>query len=79
MYNINELIELASAEHIPEAYEVDCSVVVQIAGKTLRAYTASISHRDILLYCDKGTVTLVIDLYGDVPKTELFDYELDEE
>ena len=59
--------------------EIDCNIELEINGKIWSAYTANFCIGDVLLYCDKGTSTFVIDWYGDEPSFELFDYEEDEE
>lgn len=51
------------------------SLELSVNGQTWKAYGAEVSHRDILFYCDKGTVTFLVDSYGDRHVTELFDYE----
>jgi hypothetical protein len=79
MHKFDDLVKLSCSKTEGEPYEVDCDITVYIEGRPLKAYTASIAHRDFLLYCDKGTATYVIDMYGDMPSAELFDYEFDEE
>lgn len=54
--------------------EVDCSIPVEVENETWQAYTASVSNRDILLFTDKGTVTFLVDSYGDRHVAELFDW-----
>ena len=48
---------------------------IEVDGKTWNVYTVSISHRDILAYCDRGTATFLVDSYGDRNTAELFNWE----
>jgi hypothetical protein len=58
-----------------QSREYDCKIDVFIDERTQwKAYSASISKQDILLYCDKGTATFLIDIYGDSPVATLYDW-----
>ena len=57
-----------------EQREFDVNLSITVEGETWKAYTAYVSHRDILLSCDKGTATYVVDSYGDRHTAELFDW-----
>lgn len=48
---------------------------IEVEKETWKCYEVSISHRDILCYCDKGVATFVVDTYGDLNTHELFDWE----
>lgn len=47
---------------------------IEVEGKTWSVYTVSISHRDILCYCNQGCATFLVDSYGDRNVAELFDW-----
>lgn len=58
--------------------EIDADFIIDVDGMTWNVYTVSISHRDILCYCDKGTATFLVDSYGDRHVPELFGWCLDD-
>lgn len=58
--------------------EIDAQFEVEVEGKAWSCYTVSISHRDILCYCEEGTATFLVDSYGGQNRAELFDWEQDE-
>lgn len=62
-----------TAVNSSEQREFDVNLSITVEGETWKAYTAYVSHRDILLLCDKGTATFVVDSYGDRHTAELFD------
>lgn len=72
MKTFNELIDLSIKGKKSKGYEVNFSITVN--GETWRAYEASVCNRDILLYCDQGTATYLVDSYGDKNVAELFDW-----
>lgn len=45
-----------------------------VEGETWIVYEVSISHRDILCFCDRGTATFLVDSYGERNVAELFDW-----
>ncbi len=59
--------------------EIDAKFNIEVENKMWSVYTVSISHRDILCYCDEGAATLLIDSYGDRNTAELFDWEVNNE
>jgi predicted NAD-dependent protein-ADP-ribosyltransferase YbiA (DUF1768 family) len=67
-------ILIDTAVNASEQREFDVSLSIKIEGETWKAYTAYVSHRDILLFCDKGTVTYLVDSYGDRHTAELFNW-----
>ena len=56
------------------ADEHEASFKINVNDSVWTAYAVSISYRDILLYCDKGTATYLVDSYGDRHVAELFDW-----
>jgi len=50
---------------------------IEVDGELWSCYTAAIVHRDILLYCNEGTATFLVDSYGEKNVVELFDWEKD--
>lgn len=72
--SLTDLVDLA-INH--DSTYVDCSFQVTTPAGIFHAYHASIVHRDILLYTDKGTVTYLVDSYGDKHTCELYDWGLD--
>ncbi len=73
MNSLNDCIELSLKDSC-ESNEIDVNFSVQVEGDTWQAYTACISHRDILLFTDKGTCTFLVDSYGTKNTVELFDW-----
>ena len=67
-------ILIDTAVNSSEQREFNVTLEVKIEGETWKAYTAYVSHRDILLFCDKGTATYLVDSYGDRHIAELFDW-----
>ena len=56
--------------------EVNATFKIEVENNTWTVYAAHISYRDILLYCDKGTATFLVDSYGGEKYiAELFDWE----
>lgn len=74
--SFNDLINL-SLDHDGDSIELDCSLTLHVDGIDFHAYTVSLANRDLLFYCNEGTVTYMIDLYGDTARSELFDWTLD--
>ena len=56
----------------------DISLDLRIKGETWNAYEATVAHREILFYCDKGSVTYFVDTYGGKHSVQLFDWERSE-
>jgi hypothetical protein len=77
MKDFTALIDLAVKAN-DQAY-VPCDFPIQVNGETWVAHEASICHRDILLSCDKGTATFLVDSYGDRHVCEIFDWESDQD
>jgi hypothetical protein len=50
---------------------------IDVEGKTWNCYAVSISHRDILCYCDQGIATFLVDSYGERHVPELFDWSIE--
>lgn len=69
---LNQAIELSvSSKRIGEQ---DAGFKIEVDGQTWDCYTVSISHRDVLCYCEQGTATFLVDSYGDRNVAELFDW-----
>lgn len=68
----NTLID--TAVNSSEQREFDVNLNITVEGETWKAYAAYVSHRDILLFCDKGTATYAVDSYGDRHTAMLFDW-----
>ena len=77
MYSsFNDLVDLALSD---DPHYVDCSFSIEHEGTSYHCYHASIAHRDILLYTDKGTVTYLVDSINGNHTAVLYDWTLDEE
>ena len=55
----------------------DARFDVVVNGEVWACYEISVSHQDVMLYCDKGCATIVVDSRRDnfVLGYELFDWE----
>jgi len=74
--NLKDLIDLA-VNHDEESIEVDCSINLDIDDVECKAYSVSISYRDLLFYTDKGTIQYLVDSYGDRHTAVLHNWDLD--
>ena len=72
MTDFKALVELATETDTQT--NVPCDIKVDIEGEQWTAYEASVSYRDILLFTDKGTVTLLVDSYSGRHVAEVFDW-----
>lgn len=72
-YTLNQLIE-KSLKVTKSSYAMLCNFKINVNGEDWDAYDSSVCHRDILLYCDQGTVTLLVDSYGNRDIIEIFDW-----
>jgi predicted GNAT family acetyltransferase len=70
--NFNDLVE--KSLNAKSSKEYACSLELKIEGKTWNAYAVSVSNRDLLFYCNQGTVTYLVDTYGSRHTAELFDW-----
>lgn len=75
MNSLSDCIELSVKTKTTKEIDVDFSVNIQ--GETWKAYSTSVSNRDILLFTDKGTCTFLVDSYGNKNVAELFDWSND--
>jgi hypothetical protein len=57
--------------------EYNSEFTIQVEGMAWNCYAVSISYRDVLCYCDKGTATFLVDTYGNKHTVELFDWNED--
>lgn len=62
-----------------ESTEYDVDLLIKVNGQLWHAHTACVAHRDILLLCDKGTATFLVDSYGDKNTVDLFDWNENED
>lgn len=74
----SNLIDLVPGKNFRGNKEVDCNIEIMVDSELWHCYSASVCIRDLLLYCEEGTATYVIDWYGDDPRVELYDWEKDE-
>ncbi len=73
-----ELIQRAKVKSMAgdnESHELDCNITLSVNGEYWKAYSVSVSHRDLLFYTDQGTVTYLIDSYPHGDYAVLHDYE----
>lgn len=54
------------------------SLEITVGEETWSTYGADVSHREILFFCKEGTVSYVVDTYGDRHTVELFDWDKSE-
>ena len=71
-----ELIQKAK-HHNAESEELDCDITLSVNGEYWKAYSVSVSYRDLLFYTDQGTVTYLIDSYSHGDYAVLHDWERD--
>ena len=75
-----ELIQRAKVKSMAadnESHELDCNITLSVNGEYWKAYSVSVSYRDLLFYTDQGTVTYLIDSYSHGDYAVLHDYERD--
>ena len=75
-----ELIQRAKVKSMVndgESHDLDCDITLSVNGEYWRAYSVSVSYRDLLFYTDQGTVTYLIDSYPHGDYAVLHDYERD--
>lgn len=74
MKTIEELKELA-IDWDKESTEHDCNILLNVGTDVFKAYSCSVGYRELMFYCDKGTlsyclgtvnggVTWFLELYG---------------
>lgn len=68
-----------SVKHKGDSKSKECKIDLEIEGETWQAYDVSISSRDLLFFTDKGTVTYLVDSYGDRHSAILHDWNSDNE
>ncbi len=74
--NLKDLIDLA-VNYEGESIEVDCSINLEVDDVEYKAYSVSISNRDLLFYTEKGTIQYLVDSYGDNHTAVLYDWDLE--
>lgn len=75
--SFNDLVDL-SVNYDGDNLEVDCSLTLNVKGIDLQAHACSVSNRDLLFYCNEGTVTYLVDVYNGTARAELYDWTLDD-
>lgn len=73
MRTLSQLVELSLKTTKQKTFSVNFNI--KIKDELWKVHEASVAHRDILLYCDKGTATFLVDSYGDNHIATLFDWE----
>ena len=61
-----------------ETTEVECKITLHVSGESRIAYACSVSYRDLMFYTDQGTVTYLVDVYGDRITWEIHDWECED-
>ena len=56
---------------------IECNLCLDVDGEKFHAYEVSVANRDLLFFCDKGTLNYLVDTYGDRIVIELFAVEKD--
>ena len=70
------LIQKAKS-HNSESEELDCDITLSVNGEYWKAYSVSVSYRDLLFFTDQGTVAYLIDSYPHGDFAVLYDWERD--
>jgi hypothetical protein len=55
--------------------EYNANFKLEIEGETWDCYSVSIANRDLLCYCKQGSVTILVDTFGNKTTCEIFDWE----
>jgi hypothetical protein len=76
MMTFNDLITLSV--NADEQTEWDIDFGIKVTDQLWHAYTAIVSNRDILLLCDKGSATFLVDSHGDKHSAVLHDWCTDD-
>ena len=64
---MKDLIQRAIVKRLvndDESRELDCNITLSVNGELWKAYSVSVSYRDLLFCTDQGTVTYLIDSYS---------------
>lgn len=62
-----------------ETQSIDADFSIEVEGNQWTVYEVSISHQDILCFCEQGTATFLVDTYGnDKSFATLHDWEKEE-
>ena len=76
--SFEDIVEASVKRGYSKEYNVK-GVELEVEGKTLRPYTVAIANRDLLFFCDVGTVNYVVDTYAGKNWVELFDWSFGDE
>jgi len=71
-----ELVDM-SANWTRDNEEFDCDVVLSVDGIDYKAYSVSIAKNDLLFYTKHGTITYLIDHYGDRNVASLYEVDME--
>lgn len=63
--------------HNAESEELDCDITLSVNGEYWKAYSVSVSYRDLFFCTDQGIVTYLIDSYSHGDCAVLYDWERD--
>lgn len=74
--NLNELKEF-SVEHEGDTVTVECNFSFTEDDENFKCYGAFVSHRDILLNCQEGTVNYLVDMMNGTWYLQCYSIELD--
>lgn len=72
---LQDLIDLSVKIRKPR--EIEFINLFRIEGADWISYAVCVSHRDLLFLCDHGTITVLVDTYGDRNVGEIFTWEAD--
>lgn len=73
----SDFVEMAANHNKQDPQEVSCDLILKVEDRELKAHSVSISNRDLLFFTESGTVTYLVDSYGDDHVAELFDWDLE--
>jgi hypothetical protein len=76
--SLADIIEL-STNIEKENVSLACNFEIEVDGHTCKVYEASVAHRDILLYSDKGVLNYLVDSYENIHVAECYYVDLEGE
>jgi hypothetical protein len=56
---------------------LECDITLDVDGEAFRAYEVYVGKQDLLFLTEKGTLTYLVDRYGDRLTVELFEVNKD--
>lgn len=75
--SFSELVDLSIIAK--DITEHECEIELLVAGGKMQAYSCNVAYRDLLFFCDKGTVSYDINTIGDRTSALLVDWQFDSE